>query len=158
MSTSLVIQMMGRGMRVAPGKTNCLILDFGGNIERHGPINNPTIHVKQPSSALLAISGAGLTKKCPECEHEMNIRSRMCAECGHLFSEIGPQADLISPIFNMDESDHTPIIVREVEAAIDSVLALSALGKISANAHLAALAKNATETLKQIQHQIGHPA
>lgn len=39
MSQGLYIQMVGRGMRVADGKENCLILDFAGNIKRFGPVD-----------------------------------------------------------------------------------------------------------------------
>ncbi len=42
-STSLYVQMIGRGMRTAPNKENCLVLDFSGNIARHGPVDNPVI-------------------------------------------------------------------------------------------------------------------
>ena len=38
-STGLYIQMAGRGMRVAPGKDDCLVLDFAGNVMRHGPVD-----------------------------------------------------------------------------------------------------------------------
>jgi DNA repair protein RadD len=31
--------MVGRGTRLAPGKENCLVLDFAGNVRRHGPID-----------------------------------------------------------------------------------------------------------------------
>jgi superfamily II DNA or RNA helicase len=31
--------MAGRGLRLAPGKTDCLLLDYGGNVNRHGPID-----------------------------------------------------------------------------------------------------------------------
>lgn len=36
-SLTLYLQCVGRGMRTAPGKTDLLILDHAGNIERHGP-------------------------------------------------------------------------------------------------------------------------
>ena len=39
LSPGLYVQMMGRGMRTAEGKENCLVLDFAKNIERHGPVN-----------------------------------------------------------------------------------------------------------------------
>ena len=38
MSPGLLYQCVGRGFRLHPDKDNCLVLDFGGNIERHGPI------------------------------------------------------------------------------------------------------------------------
>lgn len=39
LSKGLYVQMMGRGMRLAEGKENCLILDFSGNILRHGNLD-----------------------------------------------------------------------------------------------------------------------
>ncbi len=38
-SAALYVQMMGRGMRTHPGKKDCLVLDYGCNVERHGPVN-----------------------------------------------------------------------------------------------------------------------
>lgn len=46
-STALHVQMMGRGMRVHSSKTNCMVLDFAGNTERLGPVNDPIIPVKK---------------------------------------------------------------------------------------------------------------
>ena len=40
MSPGLYVQMAGRGMRPAEGKTDCLVLDFAGNVQRHGPITD----------------------------------------------------------------------------------------------------------------------
>ena len=39
LSKSLVVQMVGRGCRHAPGKQDCLVLDFAGNLERHVPLD-----------------------------------------------------------------------------------------------------------------------
>ena len=39
MSPGLFYQMCGRGFRLHPGKTDCLVLDFGGNAVRHGPVD-----------------------------------------------------------------------------------------------------------------------
>ena len=38
-SKALHTQMLGRGLRIANGKSDCLILDFAGNIARHGDID-----------------------------------------------------------------------------------------------------------------------
>ena len=38
-SAGLYVQMAGRGTRLAPGKENCLVLDFAGNVSRHGPVD-----------------------------------------------------------------------------------------------------------------------
>lgn len=39
LSPGLYYQMVGRGLRLNDAKENCLVLDYGGNIERHGPID-----------------------------------------------------------------------------------------------------------------------
>jgi superfamily II DNA or RNA helicase len=38
MSASLYVQMAGRGMRVKSHTDHCLVLDFAGVVETHGPI------------------------------------------------------------------------------------------------------------------------
>ncbi len=43
-SLVLYIQCLGRGLRLSDGKTDCLILDYAGNLDRHGDIDNPVIN------------------------------------------------------------------------------------------------------------------
>lgn len=38
LSPGLYVQTIGRGTRLAKGKTDCLVLDFAGNARRHGPV------------------------------------------------------------------------------------------------------------------------
>jgi len=40
MSPGLYYQMVGRSFRMCPGKRDALILDFGGNVLRHGPVDS----------------------------------------------------------------------------------------------------------------------
>ena len=46
-SSGLWVQMLGRGMRIAENKKNCLILDFAGNTQRLGTIDDPLIRKKR---------------------------------------------------------------------------------------------------------------
>lgn len=62
-SAGLYVQMAGRGTRLAPGKANCLVLDFAGNVSRHGPID--LVEPRRPGGAG---GGEAPTKVCPECE------------------------------------------------------------------------------------------
>ena len=39
LSPDFYYQMVGRGFRLHPGNQNCLVLDFGGNVLRHGPVD-----------------------------------------------------------------------------------------------------------------------
>lgn len=43
MSPALYVQMVGRGLRPAPGKRDCLLLDLVDNVGRHGSPNAPRI-------------------------------------------------------------------------------------------------------------------
>jgi len=46
-SPGLYYQMVGRGLRIDPEKKDCLILDYGQNISRHGPIDAISISKKR---------------------------------------------------------------------------------------------------------------
>ena len=82
-SAGLFIQMVGRGFRLSPetGKTECLVLDYGKNVERFGPID--AIRVGE--------RGAGngergpLVKMCPQCRTLVPLSVMLCKECGFEF-------------------------------------------------------------------------
>jgi DNA repair protein RadD len=61
-SAALYIQMAGRGMRTAEGKTDCLVLDFAGNINRHGPVDKV-----QPPKKKGKREGDAPLKECESC-------------------------------------------------------------------------------------------
>lgn len=83
-SAGLYYQMVGRGLRIAPGKENCLILDYGRNIERLGPIN--AIRVRQKRSGRKNVSEAtSLTKLCPKCGEIIPKGIMVCPDCGYTF-------------------------------------------------------------------------
>lgn len=66
---SLVLwqQMLGRGMRLSQGKTNCLLLDFVGNLERLGGAGcvdeSVEDHRSAATRARAATSGLGVTRE-----------------------------------------------------------------------------------------------
>lgn len=68
----------GRGMRLYPGKTDCLFLDFGGVVESLGPIDK--IRVKEPKLK----KGEAPTKVCPECL-TLHYSGVLKCECGYEF-------------------------------------------------------------------------
>lgn len=47
-SKGLYIQMVGRGLRCAPSKHDCIVLDQAGNTMVHGPITGPEGYVPEP--------------------------------------------------------------------------------------------------------------
>ena len=78
-SAGLLVQMVGRGTRLHPGKRDCLVLDYGGNIMRHGPVD--MIQVKEPGNG----NGEAPAKKCPECLALIHAAYMTCPECGYAF-------------------------------------------------------------------------
>ena len=79
-SAGLYVQMVGRGTRLAPGKENCLVLDFAGNVRRHGPID-----LVRPRRLGEAGGGDAPTKVCPECESIIALSAAECPDCGYVF-------------------------------------------------------------------------
>ena len=79
-SAGLYVQMVGRGTRLAPGKENCLVLDFAGNVRRHGPID--LVRHKRPGEAG---GGEAPTKVCPECDSIIALSATECPDCGYVF-------------------------------------------------------------------------
>jgi DNA repair protein RadD len=77
-STGLYIQMIGRGTRLSPetNKADCLVLDFGGNIARHGPFDDPRIPEKKKGG------GEAPYKECSECGCACATMTRICPSCG----------------------------------------------------------------------------
>ena len=84
MSPGLFAQIVGRGFRIATGKQDCLVLDFGGNIRRHGPIDAPDYGVEDHRQR---VAGEAPTKACPNCETETLIGTAECSECGFAFPQ-----------------------------------------------------------------------
>jgi len=78
-SPGLYYQMVGRGFRLHLSKENCLVLDFGGNILRHGPVD--AIQITEPSKG----DGEAPAKECPECQAVIHAAYAVCPECGHEF-------------------------------------------------------------------------
>ncbi|MCA8881095.1 MAG: DEAD/DEAH box helicase, partial [Rhodobacteraceae bacterium] len=79
-SAGLYVQMVGRGTRLAPGKENCLVLDFAGNVRRHGPID--LVRPKRPGDGG---EGEAPTKVCPDCDSIVALSATECPDCGYVF-------------------------------------------------------------------------
>lgn len=78
-SPGLYYQMVGRGFRLHPSKENTLVLDFGGNVVRHGPVND--IRIRKPGKK----SDLILAKKCPKCMELVLPACMVCPDCGYEF-------------------------------------------------------------------------
>ena len=84
-STALYVQIVGRLMRTYPGKRDALLLDYGGNVERHGPIDR--VRPKPPGKG----DGDAPAKACPNCYSIVPAGALECTDCGHQFPERTPK-------------------------------------------------------------------
>jgi DNA repair protein RadD len=106
MSPVLHVQMIGRGLRIAPGKDHCLVMDFAGNTKRLGPINDVHVHKKRKSAG----EGEAITKTCPKCNTIHHPKTKICDVCGHEFQ-------FVQKINNQSGSDD--IIAQEQKRWLD---------------------------------------
>ena len=93
---STMVQMVGRGLRTAPGKSDCIVLDFGRSLQMHGDL---TVIPRMRD----APKGDAPTKACPECESTVPAAVATCPMCGFDFQ----QAE--------DDSEKERIRLREVQ-------------------------------------------
>jgi DNA repair protein RadD len=90
-SPGLFAQMCGRGFRLHPGKQNCLILDFGQNIKRHGPLDAADYGMIQAGGRGDG-TGEAPVKYCPNCSEPNHTTARECiAGCGFVFPPPKPR-------------------------------------------------------------------
>lgn len=111
LSTGLYVQMLGRGTRLAAGKSNCLVLDYSGNVRRHGPVDAIEVG-RGEGGAGKSVSekteeGTVRAKECPQCKALVGLRVMECVDCGHQW-----QAD---PKHEAKADPDAAVMVREVE-------------------------------------------
>jgi DNA repair protein RadD len=97
-SPGLHIQIIGRGLRPHPGKTDLLVLDLSGNMRRHGDLDSPDVSIpkasgngndREPVTAPM--------KTCPACREILPASTMECPECGHLW-EPEPVNEINDPV------------------------------------------------------------
>lgn len=80
LSTGLYVQMAGRGMRPKSHTDHCLVLDFAGVVQTHGPIT--AVNPKKPSGKG---QGEAPVKVCDNCNELNHISAKECVACGEPF-------------------------------------------------------------------------
>lgn len=93
-SPGLMYQQVGRGFRLSPGKSDCLVLDYAGNLLEHGPVD--AIRVRPSRAKGAAKVETTRAKECPKCSAILPLGARVC-ECGHQFGSTDP-AHLDRPV------------------------------------------------------------
>lgn len=81
-SPGLYLQQAGRALRPLEGKQDALLLDFSGNVFRHGLLTNVRgVHKKDKVGAQEEVNA--YVKTCPECRTVIPAAKRTCDQCGY---------------------------------------------------------------------------
>lgn len=126
-STALYVQMVGRGLRLAPGKTDCLLLDLAGCWKMHGDVRHPRVRwgkareqndmVECPKCKAMNDAGRLVCWECgaelhpgkdpnlcPFCHYEVSYRAIRCPVCGRLLKTVAHETPTLSRL----DADETP--------------------------------------------------
>jgi DNA repair protein RadD len=90
MSPGLFSQILGRGLRTFDGKKFCIVLDFAGNVLRHGLVDAVRGVHKDGDE----LANEPKAKECPKCQHLNPPGTKICQECEHAFPP--PKAPAVS--------------------------------------------------------------
>ncbi len=119
LAPALFIQMLGRGLRTHPGKTDCKLIDLAGNYDRHGHPDSPTVKIpknRDNDDGFDEYDDVPLPSErmCEECETVVTTRAWVCPKCGHLLI---PQSDI--PTLRQLKHDGTVSITDEMAEIIE---------------------------------------
>lgn len=113
LSTGLYVQICGRGTRLADGKKNCLVLDFAGNVRRHGPVDAISLEKNGGGAKTKAEITEVRSKECPDCHELVAIAALTCPACGHAWpKETAPKHEAIADATTPILTSEPPIWVR----------------------------------------------
>lgn len=98
-SLALYLQMIGRGLRPAAGKADCLVLDHSGAVHRHGFAHDERFwtldgHADMATTKAVRERAEGKEITCPECT-AVYTGSRECPECGHYIKPRGKMIETL---------------------------------------------------------------
>ncbi|MGO3848695.1 MAG: DEAD/DEAH box helicase [Pseudoalteromonas prydzensis] len=105
------IQIIGRGLRNAPHKDYCAVLDYGKN-SRFGAIDSPEF--LKPVKASGSNQYKTAMKSCPECDLLMPPNQRVCDICDYEFP-IKPTIEIISSSKALLSIDIRQAVIEDIE-------------------------------------------
>ena len=93
-SLPLWLQMCGRGSRIAPGKKDFIILDFGENTKRHG-FWDASRHWSLENAKPPKKTGVAPIKECKNCGAFIPANASVCPFCGYEYpKEVKPKTEV----------------------------------------------------------------
>jgi DNA repair protein RadD len=120
-SLGLYRQMVGRGLRPAPDKTDVIIIDHAGAVFQHGlpedPIEWPLYEDKRALNSAQAARGQGSRPKlveCPECS-AIRLQGQPCIVCGWRPQENPRAVQFLDGELVRYDAQGRPILTGEAE-------------------------------------------
>lgn len=115
-SPGLFLQMIGRGLRLHPGKENCIVLDFAGNILEHGPADAIRVRKARKRGESDVVETQPM-KACPSCSEAVPIQVAVCGSCGHRWpvNERAPHEDSASVAPILSDESTTQVVQHTVD-------------------------------------------
>ena len=92
--------MIGRGLRTAEGKADCLVLDHSGCVHQHGFAHDARVWTLEGERALVETQQSARERReakqltCPECACVFS-GARLCPECGFFFAPRGREIETL---------------------------------------------------------------
>lgn len=117
LSTGLYVQMVGRGFRLAEGKDDCLVLDYAGNVRRHGPVDMPNPSDKRAKAKEEGDEEAPeykvkadsiMAKQCPDCRTLCALNVMSCVDCGFEWPKPPPRHEAKAAVVAVLSKDQPP--------------------------------------------------
>lgn len=135
-SPVLYVQIAGRGMRTATGKTDCLWLDFTDTTARLGPVNQ--IHGR-PEPKVKTRQAVPSVKTCGVCGAVADVGQSACATCGVAFP-------VAQPKLNDSVSDADVLLIGKRTLPVDDIFAHSYLSKKTGKSYLSVRFRSGLQT------------
>lgn len=104
-SEILWVQMMGRGLRTAPGKDHLLVLDHSDNTIRLGFVTD--IHYEElddgrKKKKIIPERKEALPKECPKCSFLRQPKIRQCPSCGFEAVPVNKVESITGDLYELD--------------------------------------------------------
>lgn len=106
-SPVLYTQILGRGMRTAPGKTDCAVIDFTDTIEVLGPVDLIKGRARPASER-----GEAPFKLCDACGARNAASARVCVVCGEAF-------EIIEKPPHRDHASNAPALSTDIAPRLE---------------------------------------
>ena len=85
-SRNLIVQMIGRGMRLSPGKKDCHVIDMVGSVKAQGVISTPTLFGLDPNEIVTGETAEGLRQRAEDWKRIRELEQEQMIQNGTVLS------------------------------------------------------------------------